>query len=213
VSSISRARVTSLRVPAIMGKRHSGAGYFARVAGAWRSSYEPTELANLVDESLGLLEGDEVAALVGLGPIADVREPPLRPWTGWTLELPGKIEHPMGRRACRSWAGDPLVDLPDARPVEARGGVSDSSGCSMRFWWVRRAALALGLGGRGGLVWGAHTRAHGPCHAGSGLHSCRSTSSTRARRARPGTYRRTLHGIEDPLPTVLAMTCGPSHPA
>ena len=60
------------------------------------SSHQSKERANLFHEQLGLLEGSEVAAPVGLVPVADVREALLRPAPGRTLKLLGKIEHPVG---------------------------------------------------------------------------------------------------------------------
>jgi hypothetical protein len=84
------------------------------------SAHEPEERADLVDEEVRLLEGGEVAAGVGLAPVADVGEAPLGPAARRSLELLGEDRTAGGNRdGVIGLPGDPLVDLPDALPVQA----------------------------------------------------------------------------------------------
>src|SRR3954454_17980565 len=89
---------------------------FARQYG---STNQAEERPHLVHELLRLLECGEMAAAVGLVPVPDVAEAPLGPPAGRSLELPGEDRAP-GRHVDRvaRLAGDPLVDLAHALPVQ-----------------------------------------------------------------------------------------------
>src|SRR4029077_18802184 len=87
-----------------------------------RSAHQPEERAELVHEQRGLLERGEVPAAFRLAPVPDVGKALLRPPPGRPLQLARehRTAHRDGDRLGVR-AGDPLVHLPDALPVQPRG--------------------------------------------------------------------------------------------